>query len=430
MKTVITDLGAVADGVILNTTAIQKAIDDCASAGGGTVVVPRGTFLTGSLRLHSRITLEIEQGGVLLGSPDLADYPLVPFVHNEFKDTRSLLWAMGETDIRLRGEGTIDFNHPAFMEMDTPDTRGPDGDKIPFYNERQRGETTIVARPRPTQPVFIHDCQRVGAEGLLFRNSPCWTLTFSCCDDVKVRGITVDNHLRVPNCDGVHLTATRNAVVTGCVFRCADDCVAVGSITNWDRPSENIVVSDCTMISRSSAVRLGHLASKVRNVILSNLVISDGNRGLGIFAGDGGWVENVQASNLIIHTRLFAGFWWGNGEPLVISAADSTGHIANVRVTHVTAFAESGIVVAGRDGNVKNITLRDWDLQISHGDSRPLLGQWVDLQPAECRPLQEGFAPWLYASDVDGFRLHDMHPRRNPSETATLILEPVTEKVV
>ena len=428
MKTPITDHQAVGDGATMNTSNIQRAIDACAGGGGGTVVVPPGTFLTGSLKIPSRVTLEIEPGGILLGSPDIADYPPIPFFHNEFKETRSLLWAIGEADIRLTGGGEIDFNHPAFMDMDTPAAQGLNGDKVPFYNQRQIEETTVVAKPRPNQPLFFHGCKRVVVENVFLRRSPCWTLTLSCCDDVKIRGITIDNHLRVPNCDGVHVSASRNVLITGSVFSCGDDCVAVTCITDWDRPSENIVVTDCTMASRSAGVRVGYLASKVRNVVLSNLVISDSNRGVGIFAGDGGRVENVQASNLVIHTRIFAGSWWGSGEPLVIATAGSAGRIENVKITLVTAFSESGIVLAG--GGVKSILLRDWDLQLSHGENRPLLGNWVDLQPAESRPLKKGTAPWLYATDVEGLDLQNIRPPRLlPGGATELVIDPIVERV-
>jgi len=413
----------------MNTSSIQQAIDACAAGGGGTVIVPPGTFLTGSLQIRSRVTLEIGPGGILLGSPDLTDYPPIPFYHNEFKETRSLLWAIGEADIRLTGDGIMDFNHPAFMDMDTPAVQGLNADKAPFYNQRQLQETTVTARPRPNQPVFFHDCKRVVIENVRLQRSPCWTLTFSCCDDIKIRGITIDNHLRVPNSDGVHITASRNVLITGSVFSCGDDCVAVTCITDWERPSENIIVTDCTMISRSAGVRVGYLSSKVRNVVLNNLVISDSNRGVGIFAGDGGWVENVQASNLIIRTRLFAGSWWGSGEPLVVAATGSAGRIENVRISLVTALSESGIVLVGMGDNMKRVALRDWDLQLSHGENRPLLGNWVDLQPAESRPLEKGSAPWLYAADVGGLDLQNVRPRRAPDETTGLVIDPIMERV-
>lgn len=403
----ILDFPSLRDGELW-TRSLQAAVDACANAGGGVVFIPPGEYLTGSIELRSHVTIEVSAGAVLRGSPDLADYPAVPLVHNEFKEVRSLFWAVGQRNIRLRGAGEIDFNHPAFMEMDQPDLREKDAERVPLYNERQLAEMTVVARARPSQPVFFHDCERLVVEDLLLSRSPCWTLTFSACRDIKVRGITVRNHLNVPNCDGVHLSASSDALIAGCVFYCADDCVAVTGITDWERVSENIVISQCTMVSRSAAVRVGHLASKVRNVVCSDLIISDGNRGLAICAGDGGWVKNVRATNLIMHTRLFAGFWWGKGEPLAVMAAGS-GWIESVGVAHVQASVEGGIVIAGGEGNIRDVVLEDWRLQLSAGHNRPLLGSWIDLQPAECPALEPGRLPWLYAVGCRQLRLRDVN---------------------
>ena len=406
------------------TKALQAAVDGCAAKGGGVVVVPPGEYFIGGVELRSNVTVEISGGAVLRGSPDLADYPVVPFTHNEFGEVRSLFWAIGQRNIRLQGAGEIDFNHPAFMEMGHPDLRDRDAGNVPLYNDRQLAEMTVVAKARPSQPVFFHDCERLVVEGLLLRQSPCWTLTFSACRDVKVRGITVQNHLNVPNCDGVHVSASREVLITGCVFHCADDCVAIGGITDWDRPSENVVISHCTMVSRSSGVRIGHLASKVRNVVCSDLVISDGNRGLLVCAGDGGWVKNIRASNLVMRTRLFAGFWWGKGEPLAVMTTGS-GWIEGVDVAHIRGETEGGIVIAGGSGSIRDISLADWSLRLSGGSNRPLLGGWIDLQPAECPPLGKGLMPWLYADGVRQLRLRNVRAVLDESDAGTYSIEPV-----
>lgn len=398
MNYLLTDYAAHCDGSLW-TRALQAAVDACAAQGGGVVVVPPGTYLSGGVELRSHVTLEITEGAVLQGSPDLSDYPVVPFVHNEFKEVRSLLWAIGQRDIRLRGAGVIDFNHPAFMEMDQPDLRDRDAANYPLYNERQRSEMTVVAKARPSQPIFLHDCERVGVEDLLLRQSPCWTLT---------------------------LSASREVIITGCVFRCADDCVAVGSITEWDRPSENVVISNCTMISRSVAVRIGHLASKVQNVVCSNLVISDTNRGLLICAGDGGWVRNIMASNIVLHTHLFAGFWWGKGEPLAIMAAGS-GRIESVSVSQVRGESEGGLVIAGPAGSIRDVALDHWTLRLSAGGNRPLMGGWIDLQPAPCPVLEQGRIPWLYADGVQQLQLRNVWATLNKKDASRYSIAPIVQ---
>jgi len=100
--------GAKGDGATKDTLAIQAAVDDCAKAGGGTVKLSGGTFLTGPVLLKSHITLEIEKGAVLLGSPDRADYPMVTFARNQ--TVQPLVSAVNAKNVAIVGEGTIDGN--------------------------------------------------------------------------------------------------------------------------------------------------------------------------------------------------------------------------------------------------------------------------------------------------------------------------------
>lgn len=425
MRAVITDYGAAGDGSQVNTSPIQAAVDACVSNGGGTVVVPRGVFVTGSVELKSHITLHLEQGATLRGSGDLADYPPNGFRHNEFRDTRSLLYAIGCSDIRITGDGEIDLNDDPFMYWDRI-KRSPETERDVPLDGLQLADAVVENRPRPTQPIFFHDCRRVRLDGITIRKSPSWTVTVSTSSDVKIHGITIDNNLRVPNNDGIHFCACRDVIVTDSVFYCGDDCIAVTGITNWEGVSERIVIADCTMTSHSAAVRLGHLRSKVRDVVLTNLAITDSNRGIGIFAGDDGFVENVVASNLIISTRLVAGAWWGKGEPLVICAADSSsGRIEGISVTNVRARVENPIIIVGDKGNVRNVALSDWDMSISYGGNRELFKPVLDLQPAAVRPAPDPNEriPWLYAQDAAGIRLRNIRACRDLSERRTFAIE-------
>ncbi|MDA3874805.1 MAG: glycosyl hydrolase family 28 protein, partial [Kiritimatiellae bacterium] len=376
--------------------------------GGGIDTRQSGRLVSGSLQLRSNGHLFLEPGAVLKGSENLDDYPPLDFHHNELGETRSLIWAMREHNVSIGGFGRIDFSGSHFMQLDQPDDRGPGGEKLFNLPGELRAEAVVRARARPTQPIFLHDCTRVRIENVELRDSPCWTITLSCCEDAQVRGISVYNSLVVPNCDGVNISSSRNVIVEGCHFHCADDCVAVGGITCWERPSENIIIGNCTMVSRSCGVRLGHLSSQVRNVHMHHLILSEGNRGIGIFADDGGCVENIQADHLILNTNLYAGFWWGKGEPLIISAAESTGIIRNVRVSQVSAISEGSIVLAGSGNNVTDIHLDDWYLTLRPSPKRTQLGNWIDLQPKECRRLEPHHFPWLYREGVSDVRLKDI----------------------
>jgi len=285
------------------------------------------------------------------------------------------------------------------------------------------------SRARPNQLLFFHGIENFRIEGITIRDSPCWTITFSDSHDIKIRGVSIDGDLRVPNNDGIHLTACKDVVISDCVLSCGDDCIAITSITKWDEPSARIAVTNCSLVSRSAAVRVGHLASKVHDVVLGNLVIRDSQRGIGVFAGDGGLIENILAHNLVIETRIVAGHWWGNGEPLVISAADGTGAIRGVRVAGVMARCENGVVVYGNRGNVSDVDLVDWRLELSYGNNRPLLGKLIDLQPAQPRAAADAqrHIPWLIAHQTRELGLRHVRYGRHGSEDRRFSVEAVID---
>lgn len=404
-KYFITDFGAKSGGLDINTEAIQKTVDTCSGNGGGTVVIPAGIFLSGSIELKSNVTFQLEQGALLQASCNILDYPDFGFHHNEFGVTRSFIYAMGSNNIHVTGEGKIDLSSHAFMDF---------AKLCPFeieekeLNETQRNEAVVTPLQRPNQPVFFHDCVNLKFDGITIINSPCWTITFSNCKKISIHHLTIDNHLQVPNCDGIHFSACSDAVVTDCFFSCGDDCIAITGITHWEGISERILIANCTMRSRSAAVRVGHKASKIRNVILNNLIIYGTNRGLAFFAGDGGSIENITASNIQMDTALFAGAWWGKGEPLVICTADSTGTIKNISVTNVTANAQNGVIIAGQNGSIKNVTLSNWNITLNYGGNRPLLGNMIDLQPAPVKIARPGSIPWLYMEDASEVTLSNI----------------------
>ena len=421
--------GAIGDGKVLNTRALQAAIDACAASGGGTVVVPAGVFLSGSVQMKSNITLLLSPGAVLRGSGKIENYPPIPFRHNELGETRSLLWAIGQTNISVTGSGTIDLNDPAFIDF-TQYRSDPAMASGVALNETQQQETVAShAPPRPTQPLFFHQCQRLRFDGVSIINAPCWAITTSLSRDIKVTHLTIDNNLRTPNSDGLHFCGSTEIIVSDCVISAGDDCIAVTGITDWDAVSENIVIMNCVFRSRSAALRLGHQASKVRNVIVSNLVIHDSNRGIAVFASNKGWVKDVLISGLVMDTRLIAGGWWGKGEPLVI-VAGGTGTITGVSVSQVRAESDNGIVIVGQDGNVRDVVLRDWVLKTRLGANRALFKPLFDLQPLPSLPAPDAgkHIPGLFATGVNGLSCSNL--RFSHKEGESVSSEAITNKVL
>jgi polygalacturonase len=416
MRVTITDAGAIPDGSTLNTQAIQSAINACAEAGGGTVVVPPGRFVSGTLQLRSRVGLELEAGSVLVGSPNVKDYRESGFVHvnNHFSQSEgaqstSLIYASGEEEVSIRGAGTIDFSSDAFFDFSQiKPIMGVDEAQL---SEEQRNQAAVRKLEGPTQPIFLNECRRVEVSGVRLINAPSLTININSCSDVKVHHITIDDGLRVPISDGIHICGSSDVIISESVFTCGDDCVAITGVTNWNDVSERIIISNCTMNSSSAGVRIGYLAGKIRDVVISNLTIYNTSRGFTVFAGDEGFVENVSIQNIVMHTRVLAGDWWGKGEPLVIFAPECNGHIENVRVRGVTARSEQGAVIYGDRNNVREIVLDDWSIELSRGPNFELFGGVIDLQPAAMVPAPAGRAPWLYVTEAAGVRVTNVRFR-------------------
>jgi polygalacturonase len=405
------DFGARGDGKTMDTVAIQAAIDACAKQGGGTVSLPSGTYLSGTLQLKSNMVLRLEPGSVLRGSGDLKDYRDNGFKHNEMGKTTSLLYAINQNDIRITGGGTIDLNDKPFMHWDQPRPALPPAEAAKL-SKRQWKECVVQPAARPSQPIFFQNCQGLRLDNITVRNSPCWTISINSSRDIRVDHLVIDNNPVVPNNDGIHFCSSKDIVVSNCIIRTGDDCLAFTGITNWDGICERIAVSNCTLQAKSAAVRLGHLASKVRDAVFSNLVISGTNRGFAIQAGDGGWVKNIQVSNVVMDTRIICGEWWGKGEPLLI-ATSGDGHISGVSFTHIRAHSDNSIVIVGSNHSISDIALQDWDLTLRYGLNRPLYGRFIDVQPAPTRPALDAKKqiPWLYASEVKDLLIRDIRYR-------------------
>ena len=325
------DFGAKGDGCTLDTEAIQKAIDAC-NKGDTLLLGGKGFFLCGTLRLKGDMTLYIEKGTELVGSRNLEHYYANEFYHNEMVKTISLIYALDCDNIEITGGGKIQMNGDAFVNFDAwcPDETPRETMIKEFEEQTVVGPETKITRP--SQPIFFNNCKNVHVHDLKIFNSPCWTVTFSNCEDIVFENMYVDNHNRIANNDGVHFSASRNIVVRNCTFLCGDDCFAATCITNTNGVCENIEVYDCLMSSRSAAIRFGHLYSVVRNVKVHDIKILPSNRGISIFSGDDGLVENVHIYNIESETRIHAGGWWGKGEGFVICSSNTTGKIKDVLI--------------------------------------------------------------------------------------------------
>lgn len=367
--------GVSGDGVTLNTEALQKAIDSLEN--GDTLVFSEGCYVTGTIALKSNITLKIERNAQLCGSRNIAHYRANGFYHNEFHETVSLIYALDAENIRFTGGGSIQLSGDAFMNfgeygIDSSIDRGTVTKEI-------TEQCVVCRRERPTQPIFFNNCKNIHFDNIFILNSPCWTLTFSNCENIEIENIFIDNHPRIPNNDGLHFTASKNIRVTNSTFLCGDDCIAATCITNRDGICENIEISDCLMSSRSAAVRFGHLYSKVQNAVVRDIRVIESNRAVCIFAGDGGFVDNVKLENIFAESRIFSGNWWGKGEGFVLCSENTTGKISGVTFKNCSFAEENPSVIAG--SGVYNVSLDGCKFKKISGNAHGFYRNKLDLAP-------------------------------------------------
>jgi polygalacturonase len=429
----ITQFGATGDGTTLNTAAIQKAIDACTAGGGGTVTVPAGVFLTGTIQLRSGVNLRIEEGGVLKGSSRLEDYQL--------NGRRvGLLYTQNVRSVSITGEGTIDGNGDFFMDLEHAKRIDSVGTAWTRQKGRFRellqgvGDGPAVPKERPYQMIIFSDCRDVTVKDIRITNSPFWTLHLADCDGVIVSGLRIWCNLLVPNNDGVDVTSCSNVLISDCDIRTGDDCIAItGYAHHFDlpgyndlrHPCENITVSNCLLVSRSAAIRIGGFdQNPMRNLIFNNITITNSNRGIGIFARDEGGIENLIFSNMVIETRLHTGDWWGNGEPIHLSAVRLTkdvpmGKIRNVKFQNIVCRGESGMVVYGTaESVIENVSFDNVTFHLADGELQDVSGGNFDLRPV-LDPKLQLFAhdiPGFYAQHVKNLRIKDFDLRWDPVE--------------
>jgi hypothetical protein len=417
--------GAKGDGEHLDTAAIQTAIHACAERGGGTVRFGPGTYLSGSIRLESNITLDLGPGSRLLGSSDVAQYGSVGRT-SENRST-ALIWAIGARNIAITGPGVIDGNGRAFIDHINPheiawyDVNSTRQGAAAFNRFSQNREGPVRMLPRPGVLVLFIECENVEIRQIHVVDAPNWCIHLACCRHALLTGLDVRNSLVVPNADSIDVANSQDVRISDVYLEAADDGIAIGTCADGYclQPAENIVVSNAVIVSRSSAIRLGSGTRDIRNLIFTNIVIRDSNRGLGIFVRGNENISNVLVSNSIIQTRLMDGDFWGMGEPVHVSVAPwnlqgEPGSVSGLRLVNIVAESQAPVLFySDRPGHIRDVLFDDFDLKISAGPLTPLFGGNLDLRPVD--PKERAIARYDFAGfkaeNVDGLTLRNFHLR-------------------
>ncbi len=366
----IVQYGAVAGGETLCTEAIQKAVDVCANAGGGRVVVPAGTFLTSTIFLKDHVNLHLEDNAVLLGSPHFKDYPpQKPRMRRRDEKylLTSLIFAQGAHDISITGKGTLNGNSKA--END-------------FMSD---GRT---ARHRPCL-IWFDECTNVLVKDVTFTSSGFWTETYSMCRNVHVDGITVtDSDFR--NNDGCDILDCDNFVVENCDINALDDGICLKGYTT--RGCNNVVIRNNRVRSTCNGIKAGTDSSGgFRNILIeNNEVYQTGISGIALEVVDGGTMENVIVRNIkmdVVGTPIFIKLGDRNRPVYVdgVATKPPVGILRDVKISGIHAtvdkagklsdkqkqfhnFGPYTSSITGIPGHfVENISIYDVDIEILGG---------------------------------------------------------------
>ena len=414
------DYGAVGDGAANDAGAIQAAIDACSGGGGGRVVLPSGkVFRAGSIILRSNVEFHLETGTVLKASEDLRDYALldppqggaesmgsafpspstVPsYVNCEYdgKPRCYFIYAKDAVNLQITGFGRID------------------GSEEIYHGQEGRYHIDGLFYPRIPM-VLLEKVEHLTIRDVTMANCGFWTLHMAGCEDVRIDGIRILNSLKMANSDGIDPDHCRNVRIINCHIECADDCIVLKNTRGYEEygPCENILISGCTLVSTSAAVKFGtESESPFRNIIIENCVISRSNRGISLQLRDKGCIENVLVSNIHIETRRFSEEWWGRAEPVSITVADRkegvrAGHIRNVCFRDVFCEGENGIFLWAEAGKtIENIRFENVSVFLKKKS------KWTsdsyDLRPCRDSKKVDGGIYAFYAHNIQGLELKDI----------------------
>ena len=415
----VTDFGAVGDGQSKCTAAIQNAIDAANRAGGGTVYFHAGTYLSGTIRLESNVTLHLEAGATLLGSTDVDDYPHIRPAFRSYTDNyvvQSLIYAENVHDVAVTGFGTID---------------GQGGD--PAFKWKHGA---IPGQPYGYRPYLIRmiTSKNIRISDITLRNSAMWVHHYLACDNLTVDGVTVHS-LANHNNDGINIDCCHDVRIANCSITSIDDAIVLKSTS--DRVCKNVTVTNCVLSSHCNGLKLGTESNGgFENIAITNCALHDVRlAGIALEMVDGGTLDRVLVSNIAMH-NVGGGIFLRLGNRARPFKKDmpkpGMGSFRNVVISNVVATGVSnvGSSITGLPGHpIENVTLSNIKITYAGGGTKARANRKVPEKPDKY-PEHSMFgilpAYGFYCRHVDGLTLSDVDVRfEKPDYRPALVCDDV-----
>jgi polygalacturonase len=410
---VASDYGAVGDGKTLNTAALQALIDRIASSGGGTLDVPKGSFLSGALFFKQGVNLRIETDGVLLGSTRPSDYPQVDtrWEGVERKWTSAFINFDHMTNVQVDGDGTINGQGDIWMGGGGRGGRrggaatqgsGPGGAQgldgaatRPAGAGRGRGgfpATRPATRPggfagggrgpanapgvgRP-RLICFSNCTNVRISDLHLTKQAVWCLHILYSQHVVAENLHIDAVARIPSSDGMDIDSSDDVQVSHCDIACNDDDIAIKSGKDEDglrvnRPSQNITISNCT-IGVGAGIAMGsEVSGGIRNVTIERCILNNTDSAARIKSqpSRGGVIENITYRDITLNNVRWAidfNLAWRMVNPLPPAPVLTIAR--NIHLINLHGTARMGGNIDGLpDGPFQDITFTNCDIAAQTG---------------------------------------------------------------
>ncbi len=425
---IITEFGAIPDGQHLNSDAFTKAIAELDKKGGGTLVIPKGIWLTGPIQLISNLNIHTEAGALVIFSTDKSHYPLIEtsFEGNNTIRCMSPIYGKKLANISFTGKGVFDGSGEVWRHVKKSKLTSSDWNTLiasggilnesgttwypseGFMKGEQLSEMNVPSNITSIdqyeeirdflRPVMVSlvECKQVLIDGPTFQNSPAWCIHPLMCENLVIKNTTVRNPWFSQNGDGLDIESCKNTLIYNCNFDVGDDAICIKSGKDKDGrergiATENLIVKNCIVYHGHGGVTIGsEMSGGVKNMHVSNCTFMGTDVGLRFKSnrGRGGIVENIYVSdiqmiNIPTNAISFNLYYGGrsvsemleeggllNGEGINIPAvSEKTPQFKNIFLKNITCRgALQGVYLQGLpEMNLENIVLKNIDIKATNG---------------------------------------------------------------